>query len=228
MKNNRYIIISLGGSIIVPNKIDTVFLKKFILMIKKYTEKGYRFIIITGGGKICRDYNNSLEKIVKAKNKDLDWMGIATTRLNAELVRISFGDLACEEILLNPDLIPKTDKPVVIGGGWKPGNSSDLAAVHSAIGVSSSKLINLSNIDFIYNKDPKIFPDAEIIKEISWADFRAILPDSWTPGINVPFDPIAAKEAEEAGLEVVIMNGKKLDNLANYLDGKEFLGSVIK
>ncbi len=228
MNKNNYIIISLGGSVIVPNKIDVIFLKNFISMIKKYVEKGYHFVIITGGGKICRDYNDSLEQIIKAKNKDLDLMGITATRLNAELVRISFGDLAYEKILLDPDLIPQTDKPIIIGGGWKPGNSTDLAAVHVARGIQSSRLINLSNIDFVYNKDPKIFPDAEIIKKISWVNFRAILPDSWSPGINVPFDPVAAKEAEEAGIEVIIMNGKNIENLKNYLDDKEFIGTVIK
>jgi hypothetical protein len=62
-------------------------------------------------------------------------------------------------------------------------------------------------------KDPKKFPDAKIIKESSWADFRKILPTEWDPGLNAPFDPIAAKKAEELGLEVVIMNGKNIENL---------------
>lgn len=228
MEKNNYIVISLGGSIIIPDQIDTDFLKNFISLIKEYTEKGYSFIIITGGGKICRTYNDSLEKIIKPTDEDLDWMGISATRLNAELVRIAFGDLAYERILLDPEIIPKTEKPIIVGGGWKPGNSSDLAAIRSAIRVGASKLINLSNVDYAYNKDPKIFPDAKIMKESSWADFRAILPDTWSPGINVPFDPIASKEAEENGIEVAIMNGRKLENLKNYLDGKEFIGSVIK
>ena len=145
MENNKYIIISLGGSLIVPNKIDSIFLKKFILMVKDYTNKGYHFVIITGGGKTCREYNSSLKEIVKPTNEDLDWMGISATRLNAELVRISFADLAYEKVLLNPDLVPQTDKLVIVGGGWKPGSSSDLDAVRSAKSVGASKLINLSN-----------------------------------------------------------------------------------
>lgn len=227
MKNN-YIVISLGGSIILPDQLDISFIKKFISLINNYVKKGHKFIIITGGGKICRDYNYSLEQIVNPKDEDLDWMGIAVTRLNAEFIRIAFGVLAYEKVLLDPEVIPNTDKPIIIGGGWKPGNSSDLAAVRVAKEVKALKLVNLSNIDFAYNKDPKIFPDAKKIIKTSWKEFRKILPEGWTPGVNSPFDPIAAKEAQGLGLELVIMNGRNIENLKSYLDGKDFLGTTVK
>ncbi len=228
MQDRKHIIVSLGGSLIVPDAIDTDFLKNFVSLIKEYVEKGFYFVIITGGGKTCRRYNDSLEQIIKPTNEDLDWLGITTTRLNAELVRICFGDLAYEKISLDPDLIPKTDRPVIVGGGWRVGNSSDLAAIHSAVQVGAKKVINLSNIDYLYDKDPKVYPDAKIVEKSSWLQFRAILPDSWVPGSNSPFDPVAAEKAEKEDLEVAIMNGKNIENLKNYLDGKDFIGSVIK
>ena len=222
------IIISLGGSIIVPDQVDVEFLKLFVSSIREYVEKGFKFLIITGGGKVCRRYNDSLKEIVDASNEDLDWLGISATRLNAELVRICFGDLAYEKIVLNPDLIPATDKSIIVGGGWKPGNSSDLAAIHCAKSIGARKIINLSNIDYVYDKDPKKNPDAKPIKEISWSDFKEIIPKEWGPGINSPFDPVAAREAEALHYEVAILNGKNLDNLKNYLDGKEFVGTTIR
>jgi len=227
MDTKEHIIISLGGSLIVPNEIDVVFIKEFVDTITQYTGKGFKFVIITGGGHTARAYIEALKKISKPSNVDLDWIGIAGTRLNAELLRVSFGDIAHNSIIMDPDVITNTDKEILIGGGWKPGNSSDLAAVHSAQTVGARKLINLSNIDYAYDKDPKKFPDAQIIKESSWSDFRKLLPTEWDPGLNAPFDPIAAEKAEELGLEVVIMNGKNIENLKNYLDGEEFLGTVI-
>ena len=125
-------------------------------------------------------------------------------------------------------MIPKTDKPIMLGAGWKPGNSSDLAAVHIAKNIKAKRLINLSNIDYVYNKDPKKYKDAKSIKEISWIDFRNLLPKDWGPGSNVPFDPIAAKEAEELHLEVVILNGKNIVNLEKCLNSEEFIGTKIK
>ncbi len=228
MEDKKHIVISLGGSLIVPEEIDVEFLKSFRDTVLEYVDKGFKFVIITGGGKICRRYNSAVEKIITPTIVDLDWLGIATTRLNAELVRIIFGEYAHNIIILNPDNIPNTDKPITVGGGWKPGNSSDLAAVHCAQSVGAKKVINLSNIDYAYDKDPKKFPDAKIIKESSWPDFRVILPTEWDPGLNSPFDPIAAAKAEELGLEVVIMNGKNIENLKKYLNGEEFIGTVIK
>jgi len=229
MDNKDYIIISLGGSIIVPEQIDTNLLKSFTKTIKEYAEKGFNFVIITGGGKTCRNYNDSLKQIIENPSSiDLDWMGIAATRLNAELVRIAFGDLAYEKIILNPDSIPETHKPILVGGGWQPGNSSDLAAVHMAKSIGAKKIINLSNIDHVYNKNPRDYTDAIPLESSSWEDFRKLLPVDWDPGANVPFDPVAAREAEKFGLTVVVMNGKNIENLKDYLDGKTFIGTTIK
>lgn len=227
MNNEEYIVISLGGSIIVPDQIDINLIKNFKEIIKEYVKKGFRFIIITGGGKTCRNYNDSLKKIISPSLVDLDWMGIASTRLNAEFIRICFGDLAYEKIILTPDSIPETNKPILVGGGWQPGSSSDLVAICMAKSVGARKIINLSNIDYVYDKNPKEYKDALPIKNLSWDNFKKLLPSDWDPGANVPFDPVAAKEAERLSFEVIVMNGKNTENFKNYLDGKDFIGSVI-
>lgn len=228
MDTNEHIVISLGGSLIVPEQIDTLFIKSFVDMIHEYVKKGTHFVIITGGGRASRNYTLAAKEISAPSNVDLDWIGIATTRLNAELIRVSFGDIAHEEILFNPESIPTTHKSIIVGGGWKPGNSSDLAAVMCAKGIGAKKVINLSNIDYVYTSDPRYNPEATKIEESNWSDFRALLPKEWDPGLNSPFDPIAAEQAENLGLEVVIMNGKNIDNLKKYLDGEAFIGTVIR
>lgn len=222
------IVISLGGSLIVPDEIDVEFILKFVSLIKKYTSKGFKFAIITGGGKICRRYNEAAEKIVTPSKSDLDWLGIAATRLNSELIRISFGDLAFDKVILDPNLVPKTDKSIILGGGWKPGNSSDLAAIQCAISLGAKKVINLSNIDYVYDKDPKKYNDAVKIENISWADLRRLLPKEWDPGLSAPFDPIAAEKAESMGIEVDILNGRNISSLEKCLNGDTFLGTRIK
>lgn len=228
MEDTKHIIISLGGSLIVPDGVDTNFIKSFTETIKSFTEKGFKFVIITGGGKVAREYIDASKMITTPMNDDLDWIGIASTRLNAELLRVSFGGLAHDKIIMDPDAVPQTDKPILLGAGWKPGNSSDLAAIHCAQSVGAKVVMNLSNIDYAYDKDPNKYEDAKKIEQSSWADFRAILPKEWEPGLSSPFDPIAAEKAESLGLEVVIMNGKDLVNLDHYLNGEPFKGSVIK
>jgi uridylate kinase len=228
MQEKEAIVISLGGSMIVPGGVDTNFIIKFKNLILKGVSEGKKFYIITGGGKTCRNYNDSLRNIVSPTNEDLDWLGIAATRLNAEFIRICFEGQAYKQIIMSPDDIPETDKPIIVGGGWKPGNSSDLAAVHVAKNTKSSKVVNISSVDFIYDSDPKINPDAKKFDNLSWKDYRSMVSSEWDPGMNLPFDPIASKEAEELGLELVFIGGHNLESFNNYLKGESFTGTTIK
>jgi len=129
-------------------------------------------------------------------------------------------------IFIDPTKLPKEGKSIYFGGGWKPGWSTDYVSVMVAKQLGLKTVVNLSNIDYVYDKDPKKFPDVQIIKKISWQDFRKIIGDEWSPGMNLPFDPVASKEAENLGLNVVIMDGTIL-NIKDYIYGKEFTGTII-
>lgn len=221
------IVISLGGSLIVPENIDLSFLREFKDLILLEVARGKKFVIITGGGKVCRQYQEVAKEFSNPSSDDLDWIGIASLKLNAELIRVIFGEYASEKIILNPTEDFPFEKPIVVGAAYKPGQSTDWDAVLAAKKIGAKKIINLSNTDYVYDSDPKLNPNAKRIERISWPDYRKIIPQKWNPGLNTPFDPIASKEAEEAGLEVVIMNGKPVQNLSNYLNGKNFPGTVI-
>ncbi|MFA6585841.1 MAG: UMP kinase [Candidatus Paceibacterota bacterium] len=222
------IIISLGGSLIVPEDIDVDFLKDFKDLILSYVDRGKRFVIITGGGKTCRRYQNAVKKVSDLSNDDLDWLGIYSTRLNADFMRLLLGEKYVEkELIIDPTLPIDFVKPIILGGGWKPGNSTDLDAILIAKNVGAKKVINLSNTDYVYDSDPKINKNAKKIEKISWQDYRKLIPKDWNPGLSTPFDPVASKVAEEEGVEVAIMNGKPINNLKDYLNGEKFLGTII-
>jgi uridylate kinase len=227
MPVKKLFVISLGGSLINPGQVDAEFLKKFRKLIIAQTKKGSRFILIAGGGALCRHYQIALRGIVKPSNNILDWMGIYTTRVNARLVQLMFGNLACEDIVKNPTKKIVFNKKVLVASGWKPGRSTDFVAVTLGRVYGSSTVINLSNIDYVYTKDPRKFKDAKKIENISWTDFRKIVGNKWDPGKNAPFDPTAARQAQKNRLRVIIANGKNLENLKNILEEKKFIGTVI-
>jgi uridylate kinase len=223
-------ILSLGGSLVVPNGgIDTEFLSSFNTFIRnQISSKKRRFFITVGGGAIMRQYRDAAKKIHgQITNPDLDWLGIHATRLNAQLVRTIFIDIADPRIIKHYEIILKIDQPVAIAAGWKPGWSTDYCAVTICQDYGVKNMINMSNIDKVYDKDPKTNPDAKPIDTISWADYRKIAGDEWTPGMNIPFDPIASKLAQDLGVTVKILNGKNLDNLALALDNEPFVGTTI-
>lgn len=222
------IIISLGGSLIVPEEIDIEFLKNFKALILSHVDLGKKFVITIGGGKTCRKYQSAGKEISDASKDDQDWIGIASLRLNAELMRVIFGTYAHEVVINNLSEKFDFNKPIVIGGAYEIGHSSDVDAVLAAINIGAKKIINLSNTDYVYDSDPKLNPNAKKIEEISWADYRNIIPKEWThAGLNSPFDPIASRSSEENGISVMIMNGKPIDNLAKCLNGEKFAGTLI-
>jgi uridylate kinase len=225
---NTRIIISLGGSIIIPKTgFDPVFLKSFRKTIESEIAKGRTFVLIVGGGATARQYQEALTQTHKVSNEDLDWMGIATTKVNAEFVRLLFRDVAYSKVLHNPTEKVRTSKPLIIASGWKPGNSTDLVAVQFAKTYGATHVINLSNIEYVYDKDPAVFSDAKKIETIGWKEFQTLVGTSWRPGSNLPFDPIATKEARRLNLQVRIVRGTSLKDVRHAITGKSFVGTTI-
>ena len=95
-------VISLGGSIIVPDKIQIKFLKSFKEFILKFLKKDYRFIIVTGGGSVARNYIEAASEITKISDEDKDWLGIHATRINAHLIRTIFKKESYPVVLDDP------------------------------------------------------------------------------------------------------------------------------
>jgi len=220
------IVISLGGSLIVPDEIDYRFLKNFRRLILTQSRRGKRFVLICGGGKTARNYQTAAKKIGRLTDNDIDWLGIHATRINAQLLRSIFVEVAHKKIVKPTDII-NFKKSVLIAAGWKPGNSTDFCAVLLAKKYHAKKILNLSNIDFVFDRDPRTDKNAKPLEKTSWQNFRRLIPKKWSPGLNSPFDPVASKAAEKLGLEVAIINGRDFKSINDYLAGKKFKGTMI-
>jgi uridylate kinase len=221
------VVVSVGGSLIVPDGIDTNFLIHFKTLILEKVQRGFTFSIIAGGGKTARHYQDAANVVTPLSRYDLDWIGIHSTRLNAQLLRNIFVGYAHPQVIKNPTIDIEADEPIIIAAGWQPGCSTDYDAVLMAKNIGATRLVNLSNVDYVYESDPRKNPNAKKIEKISWAEFRKLIPEEWDPGLSSPFDPVAAKEAESLGIKVAIINGAKLEEFSNYLDDKPFVGTII-
>lgn len=225
------IIISLGGSLIVPDEINRRFLKNFKELIIKNLRgnNNRRFFIITGGGRTARNYQKAAGSIGELTRDDLDWLGIHSTRLNAHLIRTVFRREAHKKIITNPKEHKEPfNEKIMVAAGWRPGFSTDYIAVCLAKKYEVKTIINMSNIDYAFDRDPRVHSDAKIIKNISWRDFRKIVGSKWDPGLNLPFDPVASRLAEKLKLKVLILNGNNLKNLDKCLKGNGFKGTVVE
>ncbi len=229
---NNPTVISLGGSIVVPpSGIDIDFLRSFRNLIFSEISKGRKFVIVVGGGATARNYIDAAGRVdVGVPDADKDWIGIHATRLNAHLLRTIFRSVSHPRVNDNPHHYEEflhCAEPVIVASGWRPGFSTDFDAVVLGNNLGAKQIINLSNIDYVYDKDPRENPDARKITAMTWQEYRKLIGGGWSPGLHAPFDPIASQFAAEHRMSVLIMAGKNLENLRNYFEGKTWQGTEI-
>ena len=229
MKNENFIVLSLGGSLMVPDQIDIAFLRQFRTLLRGEIRRGSRFMIFTGGGKVCRTYQDAARKLGRPTAEDLDWIGIRTTHLNGELLRVVLQPNVATALLTSPyaTLDRSADALFGVGGGYRPGESSDGPAVTVARRLGAKLLINLTNTPYVYDRDPRNDPAAKKIPDLTWSDYLQLIQSEWTPGMNVPFDPVAARRASRAKISVAIADSRNLPNVRKILHGKPFEGTLI-
>jgi uridylate kinase len=228
-------VISLGGSIIAPDRVDVAFLRSFRKVLLEFLEADgeRRVILVCGGGGPAREYQSAYRAVLseggrsEAEEEAQDWLGIAATRLNAELLRFLFLPLCPERVVSDPTSLAVFPGRVLVASGWKPGCSTDYDAVLLAERFQADTLINLSNIARVYSADPKTHPEARPLEHLSWAELQALVGRTWVPGSNVPFDPVATEHAARIGLRVVVAAGRNIENLKKILNGEPFEGSTI-
>ncbi|MBI2630565.1 UMP kinase [Candidatus Pacearchaeota archaeon] len=225
----RAIVISLGGSLIVPDSIDINFLEKFRQIIKKHENK-YKFIIVCGGGSIARKYISALKD--SAKSFYLQSMsGIAVTRLNARFMTYFFGRDANEGIPHDMHQVKNLLKRhnVVFCGAlrYAPNQTTDSTAAKLAH-FFNTDFINLTLVSGLYSKNPLEHKDAKFIPKISWDEFEKITNKlDFKPGQHFVLDQKASKIIKKYRITTYIL-GKNLRDFDSLLSGKEFRGTIIQ
>jgi uridylate kinase len=211
---DKTVVLSLGGSLVVPDRPDVKFLKKFRQFMIKNLAKGRKFIIVVGGGKVCRYYQEALVKVVPVSGADLDWLGIHVTHINAELIQKIFKKWVAK-------------KQIIVSGGLKPGRTTDYVAIMLAKKYGVEQVINMTDVDAVYDKDPDKFPDVRPFKELTWSQYFKIFGRRHKPGASYPFGLTASQLAKKLGIRVIILKGSNLKNLAKALAGVSFKGTII-
>ena len=220
-------VLSLGGSVIVPDEINYDFLLKFREFIVEYSKKE-KIVIVCGGGKTARRYINALEKR-KVDHKILNYIGIRITRLNAWfLINFFKGECAhrpAKSLKEVKNLLSKNNIVIVGALRYKPNTTSDGTAADIAK-ILKTNFINITKVKGLYDKNPEL-KGAKLIRKISFDDiYQLIKKIKYKPGMNFVLDPLAAKTVMDHKIKTYII-GPDLKNLKKLLEGKKFVGTVI-
>ncbi len=222
------LVISIGGSILLPEDEGVSSIESLADILSSGTDK-YDLYIVTGGGRIARDYIG-WGRALNADEATLDELGIATSRLNARLMIIALG----KEVYPVP--AKDFDEAVSAGnhysivtmGGTHPGHTTDAVAAMLAERLGAQRLINATSVDGVYTADPKKEEEAERLESLSYDRLIEIVSkNEGGAGPNVVFDPLAAEIVKRASIDTYVVDGNDMENLEKAIRGEEFHGSTV-
>lgn len=224
----KVIVLSLGGSLIVPEKINFSFLNKFKHELRKHY-RTHKFVIVCGGGTIARKYIEILKKDNESKLA-LSKAGIMATRTNARLMMQFFGKEANDILPTNMKQVKDNLKKnnIVICGAlrYTPNATSDTTAAKLA-NFLKTEFINITNIKGLYSANPFTNKSAKFIPYESWKDFeKRALKIPHKAGQHFVLDQSAAVLIRKHKTKTYII-GPNTNNLENILKGKKFIGTLI-
>lgn len=222
------IVISLGGSVLVPDEIDEGYFRKFANFVKEL-RKRHGIAIVTGGGRLARKYIEPARRF-GANESFCDLIGIEATRLNSRLMISAIWEDVNSEPLKDfeaaKDLM--NSKKIVVMGGTHPGHSTDAVSAILAEYINADLLINATNVNGIYDKDPNKYNDAVMYRRLSANQLVDMVKShSLGAGNYKLIDILAAKVIQRSKIRTIFLNGNNLENMRNAIAGKRFVGTVI-
>jgi uridylate kinase len=218
-------VLKIGGSLIQDAKGDilverfTEYAKVILKLIKENTEV---ISIIVGGGKNARKYIEAARKIGAAESF-CDEVGIRAARLNAKLM---VGALDREAYPTIPETLQEVAEAaatgkIVVVGGLQPGQSTNACAALVAEGIKADILINATNVDGVYTRDPKEDPSAEKLDQVTIKEIQDIINDKGLfAGKYELFDIVALKILERSKIPTWIINGENPENILKIIAGE--------
>lgn len=224
------IVLSLGGSLINTEKgVD----KEYLERIKRIVEKSkHKFGIVSGGGYKAREYIKEVRS-AEGTEFEADMRAIEATRENAkELINILGKKIACPKVPKEFEEAKKALEKykVVVMGGTIPGITTDSDAVLLAECLEAERVINVSNVDGVYNKDPNKNTDAKKFHYLTHEELIKLSSenDKRIAGTNFVFDILACKLALRSKIELHFISGKNLGDLERAIEGEDHSGTIIK
>ncbi len=226
----KVVVLSLGGSTIVPDGIDVKFLRKLREVLKRNT-KTHKFVVVCGGGSTARKYIAGIEKEKIAKKRFFQsLLGIAATRLNARFMTYFFGRDANKGIPHDMEEVKNLLRlhDIIFCGALRyaknetsDGTTAKLARFFGTI------FINITNIKGLYDKNPFTNKNAKFIPRISWKEFYKMATSrKFKPGQHFILDQSAARIIKKYKIPTYII-GKDPKQIENILNGKKFVGTII-
>lgn len=223
----KSLVISLGGSVLVPNLSDHRIVE-YAAALRQVSEK-YRVFVVVGGGGEARRYIEAV-RTIGVDEGTCDEIGILVTRLNATLLIAALGDSAYPCVAEDQAMALEyaVSGRIVVMGGVTPAQTTDAVAAVLAERTGAAILVNLTSVDGIYSADPKTDASATRYTHLTPDRLAEIVGGSrLNAGSNTVMDAIAVKIIQRSGIPLVVLDGRQPKNLPDAIISGRFSGTFV-
>ena len=231
----KRILLKLSGESLMGDKafgLDPLRLEQYANDIKSVTQLGVQLALVIGGGNIYRGMNEKETGIERAQG---DYMGMLATVINGVAMQSMLEKLGVETRLQSAIKMDQVAEPfirrkairhlekgrVVIfaAGTGNPYFTTDTAASLRAMEINADVIMKATNVDGIYDKDPKKHADAKLFQELAYMDVLK-------QGLQV-MDSTAISLCMDNKLPIITFNLNKPGNITRVVRG-EAIGTIVK
>ncbi|MCK4443954.1 MAG: UMP kinase [Thermoplasmata archaeon] len=222
------VVISIGGSVLIPDDRDFDYLTKLAELLIELSSR-VKLYVVVGGGRVSR-YYIELGRLLGTDESRLDEMGVVVTRLNAKLLISALSGRANE---IPPSTVRDAvglgkENGIVVMGGTTPGHTTDGVAALLAEGVKADRIINATAVDGIYTRDPKKYDDAERIEHLTFEELLEMCKTTdWKAGPSNVFDSLGAEVIARSGIPLLVVDGRNVEILGSAILGDASSGTLV-
>ncbi len=212
------IVLKVGGSILYDHLLNINF-DLFKRIKEWYTEikNDYNHIVlVTGGGGLSRNMESKVAESIEDTD-GIHNIAMSITQTNAIILAsyIKDKDIFVPKTLGDAyEFLQTNEKGYMVSGGLKVGWSTDMDSAVFADALSLDRVYKVSNVDFIYDKDPKEFFEAKPIRDMTWKEYFkmfSILPnEEHIPNSHIPVDAKCSLFCEKKNIAFLVTGGKLL------------------
>lgn len=205
---------------------DTIL--KITELLRRKLDQGYRFAVVVGGGRRAREYIE-LGRRLGIGEAFLDALGIEVSRVNALLMASLLAPYAYLPIPRSVDgfLRAWQSGKIVVLGGLQPGQSTNAVAAIVSELIGADLLINATDVLGVYDSNPKLNPNAKLLKEVTVEELERLALRNVTAGSYELFDMVALEIIKRSKIPLVFLSVYNVENIAKLLEGKDFIGTRV-
>lgn len=221
------VVVSIGGSVLVPGDDDAAYIRRLADMLREVASEA-QVAVVVGGGREARRYVD-MGRALGGSVRELDELGIGITRVNARLLTVALGDMANTEIPVKADDCARMSEPgrIAVMGGTEPGHTTDAVSAMIAERMGADRIVNASNVDAVYSADPRADPDAVRYERMTIVQLKEVVYQDHDAGKSSVFDPLGVSIAMRERIDILMVNGRDLEELRNAILGRPIKGTFV-